>query len=74
MKGLNEGVLSKVREASRRRFIYPESDDDIGWETDSDAGSNFQQSDDFLGFEERDELPASDDDDEDDSSFDEGKG
>ena len=29
----------RVREASRRRLSYSERDDDIGWQTDSDAGS-----------------------------------
>ena len=67
----------RVREASIRRLSYQESDDDIGWQTDSDAGSDFQLSDidthnDFLGFEEREGLLESDESEEEEISFDDG--
>ena len=53
--------------------------EDVEWETDSDAGSEFQLSDidarnDFLGFEEREDLLESDESEEEDISFDEGRG
>ena len=68
----------RVLEASRRRLSFPGSDEDIGWETDSDAGSEFQLSDidacnDFLGFEEKEDLLESDESGE-DISYDEGRG
>ena len=64
----------RVPEASNR-LSFPESDKDIGQETDSE----FQLSDtdarnDFLGFEEREDLVESDESEEKEISFDEGRG
>ena len=73
-----QGGARRVPEASRWRLSFPESDEGIGWETDSDAVSEFQLSDidarnDFLGFEEREDLLESDESEEEISS-DRGRG
>ena len=58
----------RVLEASRR-LSFRRSDEDIGWETYSDTGSEFQLSDidarnDFRGFEESEDLFDSDESEE----------